>query len=89
MHFIFKCVQIIVYIQTCFISNMQVYCNLQPLNICLSLTGTMNIVKKISEGYNMAVLEWQDDLTKRIIKPQHNVSIIIFKVLLKHTLTKY
>ena len=40
--------------------------NLQPLNICLSYQGTLNLVEAISEGYDVAVEYWGDELKKKL-----------------------
>lgn len=63
---------------------LQVYCNLQPLNICLSHKGSINIVQKISQGYDQSVLEWQEDLSEKISKPQADVSINVNFVIASH-----
>ena len=43
--------------------------NLQPLNVCLSYQGTLNLVEKISEYHDVEVQFWQDELKERIPKP--------------------
>ena len=43
--------------------------NLQPLNVCMSYVGTLNIVEKISEYHNVEVQFWGDELKERIPKP--------------------
>ena len=39
---------------------IQVYSNLQPLCVCLSFQGTMNIIDKISEDHDIDVQLWAD-----------------------------
>ena len=48
---------------------MQVYANLQPLNVCLTYQGTANIVKKISQDYDAEVREWAKNLESNMEKP--------------------
>ncbi len=48
---------------------IQVYANLQPLGVCMSYQGTMNIVEKISEDHDVEVEIWADELVKLIKKP--------------------
>ena len=46
---------------------MQVYANLQPLNVCLTYQGTTNIVKKISQDYDAEVREWAKNLESNMV----------------------
>ena len=50
--------------------------NLQPLGICMSYQGTMNIVEKISEYHDIQVQEWADELVHLIEKPSQDVSAL-------------
>ena len=53
---------------------MQVYCNLQPLNLYMSHMGTINIVNKISEDHDVEVQMWCHELLPLIKKPAQDVS---------------
>ena len=52
---------------------MQVYANLQPLNVCLTYQGTANIVHKISKDYDAEVKEWAGNLELIMEKSSHPV----------------
>lgn len=52
---------------------MQVYANLQPLNLCLTYQGTAKIVKKISQEYDAVVREWAKNLESTMEKPSRPV----------------
>ena len=52
---------------------MQVYANLQPLNVCLTYQGTANIVKKISQDYDAEVREWAKTLESNMEKQSGQV----------------
>ena len=36
--------------------------NLQPLNICMSYQGTLNLIEKISEDHDVEVQYWCDQI---------------------------
>ena len=55
----------------------QVFTNMQPLNVCLSHVGSMNIVEKISEGHDVEVQEWSDRLLPLIKNPSQTVHVSI------------
>ncbi len=40
--------------------------NLQPLNVCLSYQATLNLVEAISEGHDVAVQYWGDELKGKL-----------------------
>ena len=48
---------------------------MQPLSICMSYQGTMNIVEKISQDHDMEVQIWADELVDLIEKPPQEVSV--------------
>ena len=50
----------------------QVYCNLQPLNLCLSYKQTMRIVEKMSSDHDSEVIAWREKLFDLIEKPSLN-----------------
>ena len=52
---------------------LKVFTNLQPLNVCLTHEGTINIVNKLSEDHDVEVQYWCDELTSLIEKPATNV----------------
>ena len=54
------------------ICTVQVFTNMQPLNVCLSYSGTMKIIGNISEDHDIDVQMWSDEL---VPKPQEKVSI--------------
>ena len=54
--------------------NLQVYTNLQSLNVCLSFQGTVNIIEKLSEDHAIEVQIWTDELLKEIKIPTQEVS---------------
>ncbi|XP_064385649.1 uncharacterized protein LOC135334421 isoform X3 [Halichondria panicea] len=56
-------------------THKQVFSNLQPLNLCLSHKGSLNIVRGISQDYDVEVQEWRDKLIERIPKPTADVSV--------------
>lgn len=58
---------------------MQVYANLQPLNVCLTYQGTANIVKKISQDYDAEVREWAKNLESNMEKPSGPVRSYNYK----------
>lgn len=45
---------------------------MQPLNVCLSYSGTMKIIGNISEDHDIDVQMWSDEL---VPKPPKEVSI--------------
>lgn len=51
---------------------IQVYSNLQPLCVCLSYQGTMNIIDQISADHDIDVQLWADELVDRIRKPSED-----------------
>ena len=55
---------------------IQVYSNLQPLCVCLSYQGTMNIIDQISADHDIDVQLWADELVDRIRKPSEDVSLL-------------
>lgn len=57
-----------------FLKHLQVFSNLQPLNISLSHMGAMKIVKKISQDHDVEVQVWCDELARLIRKPVPDVS---------------
>ena len=57
--------------------TLQVFENLQPLSVCMSYQGTMNIVEKISEDHDIEVQEWADELVNLIEKPSQDVSVLL------------
>lgn len=59
-------------IYVCCIS-LQVYANLQPLNVCLTHQGTANIIKRISQDYDAEVREWAKKLESIMEKPSQPV----------------
>lgn len=52
---------------------LQLYANLQPLNICLTYQGTANIVNKISTDHDEEVKEWVHKLESQMQKPSQPV----------------
>ena len=46
---------------------IQVYINLQPLNICMSYQGTLNLIEKISEDHDVEVQYWCDQMKDYIV----------------------
>ena len=49
--------------------------NLQPLNICMSYQGTLNLIEKISEDHDVEVQYWCDqmkDLYLQKVKKLHS-----------------
>ena len=65
--------------------KIQVFSNLQPLNLCLSHKGSLNIMRGISQDFDVEVMEWRDELIERIPKPQtHNGCIGIQLVILAY-----
>ena len=50
------------------------YTNLQPLNVCLSFQGTVNIIDKLSEDHDIEVQMWSDELLKEMKRPTQDVS---------------
>ena len=57
------------------ICTVQVFTNMQPLNVCLSYSGTMKIIGNISEDHDIDVQMWSDEL---VPKPPEEVSIAGF-----------
>ena len=47
---------------------------MQPLNVCLSHRGTMNIVENISQDHDVEVQMWCDELVSLIKEPAKDVS---------------
>ena len=54
------------------ICTVQVFTNMQPLNVCLSYSGTMKIIGNISADHDIDVQMWSDEL---VPKPPEEVSI--------------
>ena len=54
------------------ICTVQVFTNMQPLNVCLSYSGTMKIIGNISSDHDIDVQMWSDEL---VPKPPEEVSI--------------
>ena len=55
---------------------MQVFVNLQPLNICMSFQQTHRILRKISEDHDAIVKVWAGELSERIEKPLEQASYL-------------
>ena len=53
----------------CIIYSLQVYMNLQPLQVCMSYKHTLRVVEKISEHHDVEVQFWRDEMKSRIPKP--------------------
>ena len=53
---------------------LQVFANLQPLQVCMSFKRTMEIVKDISQDHDIEVQEWADYLTPLIDTSSQTVS---------------
>ena len=68
---VFCCFVPVMYV-CCF--SLQVYANLQPLNVCLIHQGTANIIKKISQDYDAEVREWGKKLESIMEMPSQPVS---------------
>ena len=43
-------------------SILQVYMCLQPLNVCMSYQGTLNLVAKLSADHDIEVQFWSDEM---------------------------
>ena len=56
---------------------IQVYANLQPLNICLTYQGTAGIIKKISENYDEKVKKWASTLESKMEKRSEPVRVYV------------
>ena len=56
---------------------VQVFANLQPLNLCLTYQGTANVIKKLSENYDAEAKEWASTLESTMEKPSQPVRILI------------
>ena len=51
--------------------------NLQPLNICMSYQGTLNLIEKIREDHDVEVQYWSDqmkDLYLQKVKKLHSLT---------------
>lgn len=53
---------------------LQIFGNMQPLNVCLSYQGTLNTVERISEDHQVEVQMWADELLP-VVKTSNPVSI--------------
>lgn len=47
---------------------VQLFMNFQPLNVCLSYQGTLNLVEKISDDHDVPVFFWRDELKQNLTK---------------------
>ena len=56
---------------------VQVFANLQPLNLCLTYQGTANVIKKLSETYDAEAKEWASTLESTMEEPSQPVRILI------------
>ena len=50
--------------------------NLQPLNICMSYQGTLNLVEKLSEDHDIEVQFWRDEMKDAFLKMENTVSYL-------------
>ena len=48
--------------------------NLQPLNICMSYQGTLNLMEKLSEDHDIEVQFWRDEMKDTFLKMENTVS---------------
>lgn len=46
---------------------VQLYYNLQPLNVCLSYQGTLNLIAQLSEDHDIEVQEWADEIKNNML----------------------
>lgn len=73
-------------------SSIQVYNNLQPLNVCMSYQGTLNLVDKIGEDHDIEVQFWADEIKNRFLNPQvsyifNEVAVTVMFTVLDRRLT--
>ena len=57
------------FLMFCIMYSLQVYMNLQPLQVCMSYKHTLRVVEKISEHHDVEVQFWRDEMKRRIPKP--------------------
>ena len=41
--------------------------NLQPLNVCMSYQGTLNLIETISEDHSIEVEFWGDEINNKFL----------------------
>ena len=55
--------------------HMQLYNNLQPLNICLSYQGTLNLVEKLCQDHDVEVQFWADEIKNNVLTSESPVIV--------------
>ena len=50
--------------------------NLQPLNICMSYQGTLNLIEKISEDHDVEVQYWCDQMKDLYLQKVKNYIVL-------------
>lgn len=59
--------------------HMQLYNNLQPLNVCMSYQGTLNLVKKLCIDHDVKVQKWADEIKDNyLISPVYCTCTILW-----------
>ena len=61
-------------INTWYLLYLQVFLNMQKLNICMSYKQSLRILKEISEHHDVEVQIWADEMKGMIEAPQKQVS---------------
>ena len=53
--------------------------NLQPLNICMSYQGTLNLMEKLSEDHDIEVQFWRDEMKDAFSEDGENCELFDIK----------